>query len=467
MLNVYRPVWHLMLQVFPKLKNMQAQEKDTVVRTGKSIFMRLLRTGISFAFNVLLMRMLGAEGAGVYELAYAITRISTFVGRFGLDQAIVRFTAANNATEDYTKINGVYRHALMISTAMASLATVVVFLAAPLFASLFGEPTLVEPLRWMAFAIIPWSFLWIQSDFLQGIERTEDSMFVQTMGIPIVNIPFLVILTGAFGVVGAAMSYVIATVMIAFLGFRLWRRYTPQLRTVLGDFDRSTLLKTSMPLFWMDITMVFIGTSDTLLLGYFATSQAVGIYAAAKRISNLTSAFMQATVYVATPKFAAMYAKGEHDQLSSLARSVAKLTTLLALPYLGIFLLIPGVVMSIYGEEFRQGGIVLFILAIGQFINAATGATGFLLIMTGHEKVMRNVTFAANALKIALLLLMIPPMGYVGAALATMIGDASRELLAVFYIYRKLHIVTLPLPGFITKRFNTPSRPDASTSTPA
>jgi O-antigen/teichoic acid export membrane protein len=437
---------------FPGAKKLESQEKELMRRSGKSILMRLLRTGISFSFNVLLMRLLGAEGAGVYALAYTLTRISSIIGRMGLDQAVVRFTAAGTAQNNWKQVGGVYRHAVTISAVLSSLTALLLFIAAPLIADLFDEPTLVEPLRWMSLSIVPWSFLWLQSFFLQGIERIEDSIFVQTMGIPIVNIPILLLLTGAFGIIGAAMSYVIATMLIALLGYRLWRRYTPQLRDLPGVFDRDTLLRTSLPLFWMDLTMVVIGAGDNLLLGYFSGSEAVGIYDAAKRISVLTSAFMMATVYVVTPKFAAMHSSRQYDKLASLARNTAKITTLLSLPYLSIFLIAPGWVMGIYGEAFQQGGIVLFLLAIGQFINAATGATGYLLIMTGYEKVMRNITFAASALKIALFLLLIPPLGYVGAAVATMIADSARELLAIFYIYRCLSILTLPLPGFITRR---------------
>jgi O-antigen/teichoic acid export membrane protein len=447
MMNPGKLAWRLLARRFTKLNGLDIHQKDVIRRTGQSIFMRLLRTGISFVFNVLLMRLLGAEGAGVYALAYTITRVASIVGRVGMDQAVVRFTAANAALNDWRRVRGVYQHALLLCLILSALAMTAVFASAPLIGRIFSDSTLVEPLRWMSLSIIPWSFLWLQSFFLQGIERIEDSIFVQSMGVPIVNIPILLLMTGAFGVVGAAMSYAVACALIALLGLRLWKRYTPQLREVEGAFERRELLQTSMPLFWMDLTMVLIGVSDTLLLGYFTTSQAVGVYDAAKRISVLTSAFLVAAAYVATPKFAALHAKGEFDKLASLARNTARLTTLMALPALVVFTLFPEAIMGIYGAEFREGGIILFILAIGQFINAATGATGYLLIMTGHEKTMRNITLGASAFKLALYFLLIPSMGYVGAALATMIGDSARELLAVYYIYRKLSMLTLPIPG--------------------
>jgi O-antigen/teichoic acid export membrane protein len=89
---------------------------------------------------------------------------------------------------------------------------------------------------------------------------------------------------------------------------------------------------------------------------------------------------------------------------------------------------------------------------VGQFINAATGAVGYLLIMTGHEKIMRNITVATSVLKIALFILLIPVFGFVGAALAVAISDSARNLLAFFMVYRKLNIITIPIPDALARR---------------
>jgi O-antigen/teichoic acid export membrane protein len=436
---------------FPRLGKLDAQNKDMVRRTFNSMFLRVVRTGISFGFNVLLARTLGAEGAGVYALAYTITRISSIVGRIGMDQAVLRFTAANASQQKWSEVRGVYAHSMLITTLLSALITVVIFFAAPLLAIIFQEDTLTEPMRWMSLTILPMSWTFMQAHLLQGIEKIEDAIFVQTMGVPIVNIPFLILLGGVYGVTGAAMSLVLSTAIIAFLGMRLWKRYTPELAQYTANFDRDTLLKTSYPLFWTDMTLVFIGLSDVLLLGVFKDSATVGIYDQAKRISVLVSAFLGATSYVAAPKFAAMYAKGELDKLGRLARNAARLSVIVSLPYIIVFLLFPGWIMGIYGEEFVQGAPVLVILAIGQFINAATGAVGFLLVMTGHEKIMRNITLSTNALKVILFFVLIPPFGFIGAALATAIGDSTRNILAFLQVYDKLKIITIPVPDRVAK----------------
>jgi O-antigen/teichoic acid export membrane protein len=453
MSKLYQKLWQIAVRLFPKLAKLDSANKDMVRRTFSSMLLRLMRTGISFGFNVLLARLLGAQGQGIYEQALSITVIASIIGRFGMDQTITRFVAANASQGQWQAVAGVYRIALVYIVLLSSAAIGVVFALAPVFAASFQDMTLVEPMRWMAFSILPFSLLNMHSHLLLGIERTEDAIFVQTLGVMIVNIPFLILLVGAFGVTGAAMSYLISTTLIAFLGYRLWRRYAPEVAGVRGEFDRQTLLNTSRAMLWTDLATTVLGRMDILILGALSTSSAVGIFAAAKRISVLVSSFLTATSFVAAPKFASMYAKGELDKLGSLARNAARLTTLISVPYLIVFLLFPNWIMSLFGPEYAEGGAVLAILAIGQFINAATGAVGYLLIMTGHEKTMRNITLLTSALKIALLVLLVPPLGYIGAALASMIGDSARNLLAFVQVYHHLSIITIPIPDRLARRF--------------
>jgi O-antigen/teichoic acid export membrane protein len=452
MSSLNRELWKIATRISPKLAKLDSANKDLVRRTFNSMFMRIIRTGISFVFAWLLARILGATGQGIYEQALNITIIASVIGRFGMDQAVTRFVAANASQNRWPQVAGVYRYAMLYAAGLSSIAVVVVYLLSPTLAMLFGDPNMVEPMRWMSFAILPYGLVMIQSYLLQGIERIEDSIFVQTLGIPIVNIPFLILLSGQFGVTGAAMSYLLSTCLIALLGYMLWNRYTPELKDVKAEYDRQELLRTSRPLLVTDLSSTLLGRMDVILLGVFSTSSAVGIYSAGKRISNLASSFLTATSFVAAPKFASMYAQGQLEKLGSLARNAARLTTLISIPYLIAFLLFPNQIMSIFGENYAEGGAVLALLAIGQFINSATGAVGYLLVMTGHEKLMRNITLSTSLLKVALLVLLIPPLGYIGAALATMIGDSARNLLAVVIVYQRLDIITIPIPQRLAER---------------
>jgi len=49
--------------------------------------------------------------------------------------------------------------------------------------------------------------------------------------------------------------------------------------------------------------------------------------------------------------------------------------------------LFPVFVLNFFGEEFVAAAPLLVVLSLGQLINVATGSVGFLLLMSGHEKI--------------------------------------------------------------------------------
>ena len=69
--------------------------REVLEKSFVAFVMKALGAGLGFAFNVLLARMLGADGAGIFFLALTVTTIASVFGRIGLDNTLVRFTAGN------------------------------------------------------------------------------------------------------------------------------------------------------------------------------------------------------------------------------------------------------------------------------------------------------------------------------------------------------------------------------------
>jgi O-antigen/teichoic acid export membrane protein len=419
--------------------------------TSTAASMRLLRTATSFALNVMLGRMLGADGVGLYFLAYAVVRIGAVIAQLGLARTVLRFCAADAAQGDWGRVRGAYRRALSMSTLLALAVTVLAWWQAGRLAALFSEPELATSLRYMCLGILPWTLVTLHSQFLLGLQRTRDALLVEGVAIPLVHIPMLAVLGGAYGLTGASGSFALSALAVLVLGRRLWKRAMPE-GIVPVQFDTRDLLRSSLPLFWMDVTSVLIGITDTLILGIWRDASEVGIYTVARRVAVLTSAMLTAVNVVVAPKFAGMYRRGELDAISRLARRSAKLVTAVAAPYLLAVVLVPHWILGVFGPGFSAGSTALVLLAFGQFVAAATGSVGYLLIMTGHERSMRNNTILAAALSIVLQLVLIPRFGFVGAAAATSISSVVSNLVAMMLVWRYLSILTMPLPESLVAR---------------
>jgi O-antigen/teichoic acid export membrane protein len=71
------------------------------------------------------------------------------------------------------------------------------------------------------------------------------------------------------------------------------------------------------------------------------------------------------------------------------------------------------------------------ILAIGQIVNAVVGPIGFILTMTGRQKLNLVNSICLASSNVALNLIFIPKYGMNGAALATTLSIASTNILRV------------------------------------
>jgi len=423
--------------------------REVLRGTSVAFVLKVCGVGIAFGFNVLLARLLGTEGAGIYYLALSVTTIATVFGRMGLDHTLLRFVATNAAVGDWVSVKGACKQGIRLALVSSILSMLIVLVGAPWFSNyIFSKPELIIPTRLMSFAIIPVVMVFLYAEMLRGVKRIRDSLIVNGLGLPAISLISLYILGRFFGIAGAVCAYVFATVFMALFGYYLWRTTTPQFIGITGHFDIRKLLRSSMPLLWIESMNVVMAWTSIFLLGIWGKSSSVGIFAVAYRTALLTSLILVAANNILAPKFAALYKQGDMEALGSTARNSAKLTALIASPVVILFLLSPEWVMGFFGSQFVAGGTALAILAVGQFVNVAMGSVGYLLIMSGHERLMRNAVTLTAILNIILNLFFIPRFGIVGAAVATALSVVTLNLIASFMVYKAINIKIIQLPVF-------------------
>ena len=430
----------------PWITRQDIHMKDVLHGSVSAATIKVLGMGLGFGYNILLARLLGAEGVGVYYLALSVTTIGVIIGQVGLGSVLLRFTAANVALQNWEKVAGIYRNGILMAAGTSITVSMIVFGVAPWLANTFySEPALARPLQVMAFAIFPMSLLLLHAELLKGLRKIRPAILINSVGVPLFNIPLFILINAKLGVLGAATAYVISTGLVFFIGIKLWSHSTPQIRGVRGHFDTRVLVVTGFPLFVIAIMNLVMDQINLILLGVWTNSETVGIYGIALRTAVLTSFILFAVNSVVAPKFAALYAQENYEALATLARNIVRISSLVALFFVSPFILAPSWILGVFGSEFAEGTTILPILAIGQFINVITGPVGLLLTMTGYEKVQRNNVILSACLDIFLCLILIPSYGAAGAAIAASLSLIFKNINATFLVQRYLSINVWPI----------------------
>jgi O-antigen/teichoic acid export membrane protein len=101
--------------------------------------------------------------------------------------------------------------------------------------------------------------------------------------------------------------------------------------------------------------------------------------------------------------------------------------------------------MAVYGNQFREGGVILAVMTIGAFLNIACGSVNILLIMSGNEKDVRTTLLVSVFIMFILLLLLVPSYGLLGGAITYSVTVSIRNLAATWYVKKRLGFMPLPL----------------------
>lgn len=432
----------------PLLNIFDEDMRDVVSGAAFAFALRIMGAGFGFGFNLLLARILGAGGVGIYYLSLTVTTIATVIGRLGLDNSLLRYASVGAANHNWDQVAGIYRQALYLALAASGFTSVLMFMFAPWIAcDIFKKPALITLLRIMAFSVVPFSLLNLYAELLKAFKKTGQASFIQGTGIPLACLLMLICLAWTtLSVDEIALIYVIASISVLSAGIWLWRKAAPQISGLRGKFCLRRLIATSLPLFWVSSMSMLMSWTDTIMLGVWMESDSVGLYNAAARIAMLTSFILVAVNTIAAPKFASMYAQGDYRALEKFARQITLIMILFATPVLTIFLVWPKLILKLFGPEFIFADKALTVLALGQFVNVATGSVGYLLMMSGHEKLMRNNIIFAAVLNVAFNIILIPRFGIVGAASSTAAALSVMNIVSMGLVYWKTGLLTFPYP---------------------
>src|SRR5262249_54951558 len=95
-------------------------------------------------------------------------------------------------------------------------------------------------------------------------------------------------------------------------------------------------------------------------------------------------------------------------------------------------------ILSLFGPKFPAGYPLLFVLAIGLLARAAIGPIERLLNMLGEQRACAFIYASAFAVNIGLSFALIPPLGMMGAAVATASALLTESVLLFFVTRSRL-----------------------------
>jgi O-antigen/teichoic acid export membrane protein len=422
---------------------MTASSDTHVLHTARGV--GFLGTGslygyaVSFVTSLLLARVLGAQGLGVYALGLTTASLVASLSALGLDDAMVRYLAIQRRAGDDAGVAGTLQLGIGLSTSVGLLGGLgLLALATPVAVGVFDEPDLIPVLR--AFGVIvPFMTL---SNALVGAARGCKRMGVAALGEEVVQTTvrlglIAVLAVGGFEPVAAAIVFGVGDLASTVAMVVLLDR-----EALLRDAcrrgarrDVREIVTFAFPLWLAGALRKFRHNIETLLLGTLTAVASVGIYTIASKVGLVGHAVYRAIIVSVKPNLAELHGAGDRDGLERLYRTATRWALISNIPFFLVMTIFAHPLLGIFGASFAAGSTALAIIAAGELVNAGTGVCGSVLDMTRHTgaKLVNSVVWLV--LVVGTNLLLIPRWGVIGAATATALAQSTVNVLRIGQVW--------------------------------
>lgn len=402
---------------------------------------------LGFLSQVVLARVLGAEGYGVFAYVAAWVTALGLLARFGFPTSLLRFVASYQSRQEWGLLQGVIRFAevrvIAGSVLVAVLASAVIWALAERIGSGLAQAFLVG-----IWAVPLVALVEVRCAIARALGR------ITTALVPGRLVPQAVLVAG----IGAAFllsagnvdptlamglrvaGFAAALALAAWVARDARQAVVPPGQPVLTG-EAPAWRKAALALLALAALQAVRRHADVLLVGVLLDTTEAGIYRVAAYVAGLVVFPLGAINIVFAPVIAACHARGDRAGLQTMVTATARWITATAVVIALPLLVVPELVLGLFGPDFVAGAPALRILLVAQLVNAATGSVGFLMTMTGHERHVTVVFGITSALAVVLTVALVPALGIDGAAIATATGLVLLNAVLAVLVYRRLGVV--------------------------
>ena len=417
-------------------KNPPVSELPRVAKGASFNFLGAIsRSLLGFIFIYALARILTAEQMGLFSLGANIVMFITIIGIAGLDAGLRRFISISHINHDANSAWSYFLTALFIAIPLNLLLAGMLFLLSDYLAhDVFQKPDLANITRFL----IPYLFFYVAAELLLAVTQGYKHMKYWVLCLDVVNNLLRIVFVVGLSFVGltlygAIFGYVLSIFFSSWLAYLFFRKVMPSDIPHNFSYKFHSLASFSFPVSLARLVNSGTGILETILLGYFVISKEIAIYNVALKIAVVGSIVLASFNTVFGPLISQFYAQNRLDELQKLFTVVTRWTFSLSLPVFMLVAWYAAPIAALFGQEYVSGANVIVVLCLGQLVNAVTGPSGNLLLMSGHTYTNLWINVLGLVVAVALIVVLTPSYGIEGCAVAVGLAITATNVTRVVF----------------------------------
>jgi O-antigen/teichoic acid export membrane protein len=395
------------------------------MRLGQKSFIHFVSkigaTVAGFLATIYFARFLGADVLGTYFLVIAVFTWLKMFSTMGITKAVKKRISESENPDAFLTAGLVlqilslsiisilillFRNQLVKYTEFGSIEVLVLLLAAGSFFSLVTSVLVGERLTHIAGALDP----------IDRIARTVAQITLVILG---------------FEVLGMILGYVIASILSVGIGslYISTRLKIPESRhfTSLWKYAKFSWLNS--------VSGRTFASMDTIVLGFFVTSDLIGIYEIAWNLASVLAIFGFSLSQTIFPEISNMESN-DADGIIDLAETGVAYAGLFLIPGLFGSIVLGDIVLSVYSQEFVQGYTILIVLVVARLVSVYMRQILNIIDALNKPKITFKINGVFVVANIGLNVVLVYLYGWIGAAVASVASTLIGFILAYKAIVR-------------------------------
>jgi O-antigen/teichoic acid export membrane protein len=405
-------------------------------------------TVISAVGTIIIASLLGEGNYGLYGIVLTAPTLIVLFRNWGINNAIICYTAQSNAEDRKEKIRSIFLSGLIFEIALGAALFILSFaLSDFLAADIFSRPSLTPLLQIASFTILTSALVTTASAAFVGIERTHfNSIMVVAQAIIKTALIVALVLLG-LGLTGAVTGLMLSSLIAGFIGitfmYTIYRKFPkPDSNNLEIAKNIKKMLKYGIPISVGVILTGFLLQYYNFLLYIFVSDNSIiGNYTIAQNFVVLITFFAQPVTTMIFPAFSKLNHKKEPETLKNMYQNSIKYASLLVVPFASmVMVLSQPAISTLFGNQYVEAPLFLSLLAI-MYLYPVMGSLSNASLINGQGQTTFNLIIASVTAAVGL------PIGFILISGYGVLGLITTALTAI-------------LPGtiisliFIKKRYN-------------
>lgn len=399
----------------------------------KNAMFNFMYTGLNLLFPLItspyVSRILGASNLGKVNFATSIINWFILFATFGVTTYGVREVAKNR--ENTKKLNFLFSELVLINAILSLIVTIIYFVLIfntkqfreelPLYLIMSLSIILnMFSIDWFYQGIEEYSYITIRSAIFKLISLICIFLFIRR--------PEHYVIYGLISVISISLSGI--------LNFVYSKKY---IQIKLRGIKPLRHIKSLSTFFFHTLVVSVYTNLDQTLLGFLVSTESVAYMNRSKVVINAAISVSTSISNVTLPR-ASYYIKKDYSKFQQLLTQVPNYILWITIPIsVGSFILSPNIMFILGGNEFLNATILLQIISFTIILSPLSGyLQNQILIPTGNEKLGLLCAIISSFISVALNILLIPNLGYIGAGITILIAELSAVLLRYGIVKYKL-----------------------------